>query len=120
MLAFIYIPVLQRELDIFRTTIWNNHRVRKQKNKELPNGIPEHIYHCPDQYGGEKCGVPLTEEDLLDVATYSEVLVDTDDYLQAEFRQECERHIPDPDEIKAADAADAYLFLRTNFKTQGH
>ena len=120
MLAFIFIPVLQRELDIFWTTIWNNHRVRKQKNKELPNGIPEHIYHCPDQYGGEKCGVRLTEEDLLDVATYSEVLVDTDDYLQAEFCQECERHIPDPDDIKAADAADAYLFLRTNFKTQGH
>ena len=51
------------------------------------------------------------------MATYSEVLVDTDDYLQAEFRIECERHIPDPDDIKAADAADAYLFLRTNFKT---
>ena len=47
--------------------------MHKQKNKELPNGIPEQIYHCPDQYGGEKCGVPLTEEDLLDVATYSEV-----------------------------------------------
>ena len=30
------------------------------------------------------------------------------------------RHIPDPDDIKAADVADAYLFLRTNFKTQRH
>ena len=78
------------------------------------------IYTTAQTNMGEKCGIPLTEEDLLDVATYSEVLVDTDDYLQAEFRQECERHIPDPDEIKAADAADAYLFLRTNFKTQGH
>lgn len=38
LLAYVYIPVIQKELDIFRTTIWNNHRVRKQKNKELPTG----------------------------------------------------------------------------------
>ena len=89
-----------------------------KKNKELPTGVPEHIYHCPEQYGGEKCGVPLTEEDLFDVASHSEVLIDTDDYLEADFCQECERHIPNPDDIKAADTADAYLFLWTNFRGQ--
>lgn len=115
LLAFIYIPVLQRELNIFKTTIWNNHRIRKQKNKELPTGLPEHIYQCPEQYGGEKCGVPLKEEDLLEAARLSEVLVDTDDYLEVNFRQECERHIPDIDDIKSTDAATAYLYLRSNF-----
>lgn len=59
--------------------------MRKQKNKELPAGVPEHIYHCPEQYGDEKCGLPLTEDDLLEVARFSEVLVDTDDYLEAKF-----------------------------------
>ena len=56
MLAFIYVPLLQRELDIFKDTIWNNHRGCKQRNKELPTGIPEHIYHFPEIYGGIKCG----------------------------------------------------------------
>ena len=86
------------------------------KKKELPTGVSKHIYHCPEQYGGEKCGVCLTEEDLFDVASDSKVLIDTDDYLEADFRQECERHIFNPDDIKAADTADACLFLRTNFR----
>ena len=60
MLAFIYVPLLQRELDLFRNAIWNNHRGRKQKNKELPAGIPEHIYHFHENYGGAKCGIHVT------------------------------------------------------------
>ena len=64
MLAFVYIPVLQKELDVFRTTIWNNHRSRYQRGKELPVGVPEHIYNFPESYGGENCGLPVTEEQL--------------------------------------------------------
>ena len=60
MLAYVYIPVVQKELDVFRVSVWNNHRVRKQKDKELPSGVPEHIYTCPEQHGGEKCGIPVT------------------------------------------------------------
>ncbi|XP_020908948.1 uncharacterized protein LOC110246907 [Exaiptasia diaphana] len=115
LLAYVYIPVVQKELDIFRTTIWNNHRVRRQKNKELPTGVPEHMYHCPEEHGGEKCGISITEEDLLEVAQLSDVLIDTDDFLEENFRNECMRHIPNTDEIKPADAANAYLFLRSNF-----
>ena len=42
-LAYVYIPVIQKELDIFRTTVWNSHRGRKQQNKKLPCGVPDHI-----------------------------------------------------------------------------
>lgn len=32
---------------------WNAHRILKQKEKELPVGVPEHIYTCPErQWGG--------------------------------------------------------------------
>jgi hypothetical protein len=30
LLAFVFIPVIQREMDIFRETVWNSHRVRSQ------------------------------------------------------------------------------------------
>ena len=89
--------------------------MRKQKNKELQTGLPEHVYRCPERYGDEKCGIPLKEEDLLEMAQYSEVFVDTDDYLEVNFCKECERHIPDTGDIKPADAAIAYLYLRSNF-----
>ena len=66
-MSYVYVPVIQKELDIFRETVWNTHRVRKQKNKELPTGVPEHIYTCPNQYGGEKCGPVITEKQLREV-----------------------------------------------------
>lgn len=114
MLAFVYIPVIQRELDNFRS-IWNNRRIRKQRNKELPTGVPEHIYSCPEKYGAKKCGFPVAEEQLSEVADQSGVLDTTDEYLDDAFRQECQRHIEDTNEIEPAQADNAYLYLRDNF-----
>ncbi|ESP03486.1 hypothetical protein LOTGIDRAFT_171423 [Lottia gigantea] len=53
LLSFVFIPVIQKEFDIFRQTVWNNHRGRKNRNKDLPCGIPEHIYLYPEQYVGQ-------------------------------------------------------------------
>jgi hypothetical protein len=50
MLAYIYIPVIQKELDVFQR-IWNSHRIRKQKEARLPKGIPDHVYSFPEKYG---------------------------------------------------------------------
>jgi hypothetical protein len=55
-LAFILIPLLQRELNTFKDTVWNTHRIRQQKDTELPNGVPNHIYSFPEEYGLEDCG----------------------------------------------------------------
>ena len=85
-----YIPVLQEELS-------------------------EHIYHCPERYGAEKCRFPFTEQQLVEVANLSNVLDDTDNYLEPNFRIKCERHIPDTDETEPAEAANAYLHLKANF-----
>ena len=94
--------------------MWNNHRSRKQRGKELPAGVPEHIYHFPEQYGGEKCGIKVTEEQLLEVAEFSEVLEENDDYLKPSVRQECQRHVPEANDIDPEDAKVAYLFLRSH------
>jgi len=103
MLAYVYIPVIQKELDVFRVSVWNSHRIhriRKQKKKELPVGVPEHIYTCPGKYDGEKCGFAVTEEQLREVAELANVLDGTDDFLPEDFRQECQRHVPNTDDIK--------------------
>jgi hypothetical protein len=115
LLAYVYIPVVQRELDVFRECVWNNHRTRTQKGKELPAGVPEHIFHFPEKYGGEQCGIDITEEQLLEVAELSNVIMeDTDDYLRPAVCKECEKHLPKMDEIKPSDAKDAYLYLKAH------
>lgn len=50
------IPVMQRELDIFKDSIWNSHRIRAQKDTSLPVGIPNHIHAFPEEYELEECG----------------------------------------------------------------
>jgi hypothetical protein len=56
MLAFIFIPVLQHQLDVFRETVWNSHRIRNQRDTSLPDGVPNHIYDFPEQYRLNECG----------------------------------------------------------------
>jgi hypothetical protein len=55
-LAYITIPVMQRELDEFRTTIWNTHRIRAQKETLMADAIPDHIFEFPERYRMEKKG----------------------------------------------------------------
>ncbi|PFX22386.1 hypothetical protein AWC38_SpisGene13094 [Stylophora pistillata] len=114
MLAYVYIPVIQKQLDVFKTSVWNNHRIRRQRQKKLPTRIPDHIYMCPDKHGGEKCGFPVTDEDLQEVAELSCALESTDDFLE-DFRQECARHIPNTIQIEPDQAANASLYLKDNF-----
>ena len=115
LLTYIYIPILQRELDIFKSTIWNNHRGRKQKNKLLPTGIPEHIYHFPELYGGAKCGIAISDQDLQEVTLLANANDNTQDYLEQPFRAECERHVMNINNIKSPEAFDAYVILKQNF-----
>ena len=55
-LAYIMIPLIQREVDEFKETVWNTHRIRKQKDTHMPDGKPNHIYYFPEQYDLEECG----------------------------------------------------------------
>ena len=55
LLTFIMVPLVQKELDVFRETVWNTHRIRAQKDTVLPDGIPDHIYNFPEQYNLKDC-----------------------------------------------------------------
>jgi hypothetical protein len=54
-LAYLFIPMIQVELDTFRETVWNSHRIRQQRDTYLPDGAPNHIYTFPEEYGLEEC-----------------------------------------------------------------
>ncbi len=56
LLAFLLVPMLQKHLDSFKDTIWNTHRIRKQTEAFLPDGVPNHIYEFPEKYGLTDCG----------------------------------------------------------------
>lgn len=56
-IAYIMIPLVQKELDTFRDNIWNCHRIRQQKDTVLPNGIPNQIHSFPDEYELQECGM---------------------------------------------------------------
>ena len=59
LLAFLLIPVVQKELDLFRTVVWNSHKIRTQKDTALPDGISDHIYNFPETYDLEECGMTV-------------------------------------------------------------
>ena len=50
LLAYVYIPIVQRECDSFIDN-WNNHRIRHQEKMEIPTGVPDHMYFIPEQKG---------------------------------------------------------------------
>ena len=59
---------------------------------------------------------PVTEEQLKEAATQSGVLTVPDDFLQPEFRAECERVLPDSETIRPHECRDAYIYLKNNFQ----
>ena len=69
----------------------------------------------PERYGGQKYGFHITEEQLEEVADLSDVLEGTDDFITPAFLRECERHLPSPDSVEPAVAADVYRFLKSMF-----
>lgn len=70
MLAFVFIPVIQKEMDIFRETIWNSHRVRSQKEAQMPKGIPNHLYSFPESYGAQECGMLTSQAKMFKPVQY--------------------------------------------------
>ena len=48
--SYISLCVIQKEMTIFRETAWNSHRVRHQRDAQMPKGIPSNLYSFPEQW----------------------------------------------------------------------
>ncbi|XP_066931267.1 uncharacterized protein [Clytia hemisphaerica] len=115
MLSFVMVPVIQREIDIFKDKVWNVHRVRSQKDVALPAGVPNHIYDFPEEYNLEPDrGFQVNDEQLREVADYSGILDHGNDFLDNDMRVQFEQIIPYPENIKNQDCFTKYLYLKNN------
>ena len=114
MLAFIFIPVIQKELDKFKTVVWNHRGGRKQRNKELPTGIPEYIFDNPEEFGAENCGVIVPEEYVLEMG--AEYAIDLDECFIDPALFERFSTLIDVEQITPKDTHDAFLHLKENFE----
>ena len=64
LLTYVFIPVIRREVEIFYNDVWNAHRIRQQKDAQMPKGVPDHMFNFPTVYGAEdhdkiSCGVNM-------------------------------------------------------------
>ena len=62
------------------------------------------IHNCPEEYGMEDKGWPLTNDELAKAAEVSGVLDVTDGYIDEDFQRECATHLDDVLSIQAKDA----------------
>ena len=49
-LRYVYMPLLRKELAWFIKE-HNSHRIRKQKDRKTPQGVPEDLYAFPEDHG---------------------------------------------------------------------
>ena len=64
-------------------------------------------------------GIPVSNEDLDEVAALSGVMAYGDDYLEPDVRENCERIIPEVETVRPNDAVDSFLFLKAHYRHQG-
>ena len=114
-LAYVFLPIIQRECDKF-VDLWNAHRIRSQNNLELRNGIPDHMFSSPEQYGGTQNGIPILTVFLQEVSTKSGSSIDNGstvyDLMGEKFLRNSEDFLPDPIEISSNEAIEVYRFLK--------
>jgi hypothetical protein len=58
----------------------------------------------------------VNDEQLREAAEMSGVLEENEDYLDEDFRRQCEGLLPDPTSLEPSDCADAFLFLCENIQ----
>ena len=78
----------------------------------MSDEIPEHIYSFPEKYGLERCGLPVTNEQLEEVLELSGVLDMPDDYLEPKFMARCEEIIDKPEDLEPKECINAFLLIK--------
>lgn len=52
---------------------WNEHRVRKQNNRNVEGGVPNVLFKCPEQFGTIDFRKPLNLEHIQHLIPYNSV-----------------------------------------------
>ncbi len=113
LMSYLFIPVLQRECDVF-AKLWNAHRIRHQVGIELPSGVPNHMQAFPEKYGGREMGIKVSKHDILEVAELAGVGDSPLDYISMDERNELATLMPNPERVECKDLVEAYRFLKNS------
>ena len=111
-LAYIFIPVVQRECDTF-CRIWNSNRVRYQPGLELPTGIPEHMFSFPEKYGAENKHINITPDSLIEVGSLAGIEDAPSHYISEDELDTFNAILSNPHNLACKDLADAFIFLKS-------
>lgn len=107
-LRYCFGPVLKLELDTIRKD-WNRHRIRNQKNRDVPAGKPDCLFFCSDKFGGEDVKIkiePSKIDKLIDKFSTEPVLI------SHRFAKTVERLIPGVSHpIEATEALKLYITI---------
>lgn len=67
---WVFPPLIQAKLDEFKT-YWNNHRIRKQKNKAMPSGhVPMNAFCNPAEFLGVQCKIPVPPDAVQEMRAF--------------------------------------------------
>ena len=103
-LAYIFIPVVQRKCDMFKT-LWNSHRIRNQQGLELPTSIPSHIFSF------QRTVVLKTKAintDGIREAAEAPGVLDAPDHYIEDLRTEFHSYLPEPEKLECNKVAEAF------------
>ena len=62
-IRFCFLGIIQTELDEVRI-LWNNHRIRKVRNSECPEGRPDVLFFSPSLTNGRECSYKIDKSDF--------------------------------------------------------
>ena len=119
-LAYIFVPVIQRELDLLMDQ-HNTNCIRKQKGARLPTGgRPEYFFRCPESFGGkfegrviDKETLSITSEEFSSLTTSNVVKVE-DDLLET-----IKMFVPDIDLVPSLQAGHKFNEIIQYIKIAG-
>ena len=114
-MAYIFIPVVQRECDVFKN-LWNAHRIRHQQGLEVPTGVPSHMFQFPESYGGEDKSFSIDTDSIREAAEVSGVLDAPSYYIEEDLKSEFCKYLPYPEKIDCSKVAEAFTFLKQEFR----
>ena len=109
--SIFYISAVQKECDI-SVENWNSHRIKEQIDLCLPTGFPNHMFSCPDNYGGTKDSFQVSVDLLREVAKESEVLQENKDFLEVPLNARLRDLIQHPEKLKPTETLNVFLYLK--------
>ncbi len=114
-MAYIFIPVVQRECDIFKN-LWTSHRIRHQQGLELTTGVPSHMFQFPENYGGQDKSFHINTDAISEAAKASGVLDAPRHYIDEDLKSEFCRYLAEPEKLECNKFAAAFRFLKEEFR----